>query len=166
MVLPTQIEGSFQVRDLSIPEGKLDPLVQAKLNAVAGNASRITANAGENIAQGQLVYISADDEVKIADRTVPGKEKPVGVATASVLSGNPVQAQQDSSFNVLMEDGLTLNAGDKVRLGTNGKATNTLPIGIEVVTVVGRVLDASGYTGLNSSALIALQIEEPLDVQP
>jgi hypothetical protein len=126
-------------------------------------ASTFTAVAGEPIPDGSLVYISANGTVKIADRTVPGKEFAAGVKIAGIVI---VTVQQDNLVNLRMEDGLILGPDQMIFLSTGGRGTNVPPGTPAVHMKVGSSFDVSGYTGINSTAVVLLSIcDQPLFVE-
>lgn len=118
--------------------GGIDP-------SVSSIFSRLTnATAGEGLSTGSIVYVSSNRTVKLADHTITGTAEPVGVTTIPAPMGGATVLQHIGLAVVRAEPGLTLTAGDKLWLGTAGRATNIEPVS-GIIRQVGVVFDNSAY---------------------
>jgi len=145
--------------------GQIVKILREKVpSSGGGGPTNIPAIAGEVVEDGSILYISANDIVKKADRAVFTKSFVVGIAFGSAVPAGPVLVQQDGLALVRMIGGLTLNPNDLVFLDAAGRGTNVAPDSPDAETVVGQVLDASGYNpiGLDPKAMVALDIDEPI----
>lgn len=128
--------------------------------SVSSIFSRLTnAIAGENLSVGSIVYVSGNKTVKLADHTITGTAEPVGVTTTSASPGGTTVLQHIGLALVRIEPGLTLTAGDKLWLGTAGRATNIEPVA-GIIRQVGVVFDNTGYVPSSSdpSALVLFSL--------
>ncbi len=95
--------------------------------------------AGENVTIGDPVYLDAtNNQVAKADAGDDSKYETIGVAKATISSGNPVEVITLGPANVLT--GAT--AGARYYLDDTGGMTTTIPTGQKWVVVIGFAVDA------------------------
>lgn len=87
-------------------------------------AVTIKARAGENLATGEAVYISADGTVSRADSTVRSKLQLIGITASDALRNTEVKI----AINGKIKGFSNLVAGKKYYLGSYGQITPTPPI--------------------------------------
>jgi hypothetical protein len=110
------------------------------------------------ITEGQIVYISANDTVKLTDASsLTVAANFIGaVGESSIAASSSGSIEYEGVINVKFELSLALSAGDEVFLSgsTPGSATNVKPSGSgNVVQSIGQIKDVGTYDG--SSNLLA-----------
>ena len=111
-------------------------------HAGAGEALRVenSFTAGENVTIGDPVYLDAtNDQVAKADAGDDSKYETIGIAKATITSGNPVEVVTLGPAAVLT--GAT--AGARYYLGDTGGLVTTIPVGQKWVVVVGFATNAT-----------------------
>ena len=134
--------------------GALNEL-QAAVSA-AGDLQN-TYTAGENLAAGEPVYISAANTVsRKSASTDAAAARFIGVAESAITSASSGEITTEGLATSAFVASLTLNAGDEVFLSTTtGRFTNVAPSGSgNVVLSVGFVKDASAYGGTDGDTAI------------
>jgi hypothetical protein len=104
------------------------------------------------ITEGQLVYISTTDTVKLASAASNNSlAKMVGaVGVTSIASSSSDSIRSEGITNIKFEISLTLSAGDEIFLSpsTAGSATNIRPSGSgNVIKSIGSIKDPGTYDG-------------------
>lgn len=128
-----------------------------------GTAVAIAASAGEAMAAGALVYVSAWGTMKKADRTVLATRYVIGVTQQPAILGGHIDVQTEGVALVVMEAGLVLAPGDPIYLGTGGRATNVAPtLAGEALVEIGELLDGSMYAPGNLRASVIIEVEQPV----
>lgn len=119
-------------------------------------ARNTEATADESISAGNLVYVSGTRRVANADQTdsTEGeKYQVVGVSVLTATTGNTTIIQHTGMVAIRMEPGLSVSAGQRLWLGTLGRATNVRPTTGGIVEV-GVVFDATAYDSLSSNSTV------------
>lgn len=112
--------------------------------------SKLTnATADETMSAGSIVFVSNNRRVKLTDQSDPAESEPVGVTTTSANANEGVVIQHIGLARMRLEPGLTLHAGDKVWMASQGRGSNVEP-GTGNIRQVGVVFDTSEYVGASS----------------
>ena len=143
----------------------LDLNVDANANLQIGQEMYIRAVAGENIANGDAVYISGSTGVfptikkAIADGSSRAAARVRGIATEDITSGDEGFITNFGNVNGLNTSGMA--SGDIVYLSatTPGALTTTRPAPPYLQTAVGRVIVSNASTG----SIFRSNVNYPLD---
>ena len=82
--------------------------------------------ASENIAQGDLVYVSGDGTIGKADADAIAKMPAIGLAVAAITSNQPGAVLLQGMFR---DDSYNFTAGNRLFVHTDGTVTATAPSG-------------------------------------
>lgn len=129
--------------------GTVDPNLSSQFSKLTKATASVAMSAGS------LVYVTSNKQVGLADQTDPDKSEVVGVTTVSASSGAQTVIQHIGLVAARMDPGLTLLAGQRVWLSTNGRGTNVEPL-TGVFRECGVVFDTTLYnpSDSNPTALI------------
>ena len=124
-----------------VPEGKSLHIETPMLATADHTATGITTllTASENIAQGNLVYVSGNGTIGIADADAVAKMPAIGIAVAAISSGAPGAVLLQGMFR---DDTFNFTAGNRLFASTtDGGITATVPSGSnDVAQAVGVAL--------------------------
>tara|TARA_Y100001938_G_scaffold151151_1_gene246598 strand:- start:3434 stop:5887 length:2454 start_codon:yes stop_codon:yes gene_type:complete len=111
-----------------IPEQKSIHIETPMLATADHTATGITTimSASENIAQGDLVYVSGNGTIGIADADAVAKMPAFGLAVAAISSGQPGVILLRGMFR---DDTYNFTAGNRLFVHTDGTVTATAPSG-------------------------------------
>ena len=124
-----------------VPEGKSlhieTPMLATNDHSATGITTLLTAS--ENIAQGNLVYVSGNGTIGIADADAVAKMPAIGIAVAAISSGQPGAVLLQGMFR---DDTFNFTAGNRLfASATDGGITATVPSGSnDVAQAVGVAL--------------------------
>lgn len=127
--------------------GKLDLTGQASASA---DGTEEIFTAGETISAMKAVYRSSTTEVGVADSTVTGKERAIGVAMNAANVGEPVTVKLFGKITDAIFAAFALN--DFIFLGTLGGLTATAPT-VGYRTLIGLNLGSNEFL---------IDIQEPI----
>jgi hypothetical protein len=122
-----------------------------------------------SLAVGEAAYINGNGSAEQANAGATSTSKVVGVASVLDASSGVIITAGDAPSSQLVT-GLTVNAGDRLWLSkTAGAMTNDVSAFTTGDTVypMGRVKDASGYTGgtpANSKVDMVVDLGEPVEL--
>lgn len=121
------------------------------------------ATVDESVSAGNLLYVSGTRKVAKADQSDSGKCQVIGVSVLTATVGSETVVQHTGLVPIRMEPGLSVSAGDRLWLGTLGRATNARPTTGGIVEV-GVVFDETGYDTLSAnSAVMAIYSTASVD---